>query len=188
MAKYRKKPPKPLNETQRSEIDAFFSKHSRYLFYIARLLTASASDEEDLIQESLLRVMMNAELFLSLPEAKQKAYITKAMIHLFVDDFRQSQKLPETQCSDKLRQQLCAMNRMVPGSDTHLEILDLATKLPERDWYLLQQLYLEGASCEDIADKLGCSTESIRSMASRARIAAKKVLEQSRDKREKSYE
>lgn len=167
---------RPLADRERLEIDEYFTANSGYFQYIALLFLSNPEDAEDVIQESLLHAMRNIEKFLPLDTKRRNVYIARTIYNLSVDNYRRKKLIDIIPFTEDIQEGNHSQRELVPGSDTHLALLDLGSRLQERDWYVLQQLYIEGTSKESVAKALGCSPESIRSIASRARAAARKIL------------
>lgn len=165
-----------LTDPERREMDEYFDANSGYFQYIALLFLTSPDDAEDVIQESFLHAMRHIDKFLLLDTKRRNVYIARTIYNLCVDDYRRKKQVEIIPLSADVLEGIQSQKELVPGSDTHLALLDLGARMQEREWYVLQQLYLEGASKESVAKALGCTTGSIRSIASRARASARKLL------------
>ena len=170
------KPLRPLTEEERKEIVDYFEANAGYLHYLARLFISRPEDEEDVIQNCLLHVIDHIDTFLSLNAKRKNAYAARIIHNLCIDDFRRQKRVELTPLDDQMLEIRPSSPEAVPGSDTHLALLDLAANMPEKEWYVLQQLYLEGASKESVAAALHCSPQSVRSLACKARASARKIL------------
>ncbi len=166
----------PLTESERQELGKYVAANSEYFRYIALLCLTNSDDAEDVIQESLLRAMRHAGSFLLLDSRRRNAYIAKTIFNLCVDNYRHKQRVQLVPLEEELLEPAPAQFESVPGSDAHLSLLALGAGLRRREWYVLQQLYLEGASGIRVAKTLGCTPGSIRSMASRARASARRIV------------
>lgn len=167
---------RPLTECERQEIDEYFNSNSGYFQYVALLFLANPEDAEDVIQESFLHAIRHVEKFLLLDTKRRNVYIARTIYNLCVDNYRHKKQIEIIPLSEDMLDGLHSQKELVPGSDTHLALLDLGAQLNEREWYVLQELYIEGTSKESVANALGCTPESIRSIASRARASARKIL------------
>ncbi len=165
-----------LTDSERRELEKYFDTNSGFFLYIAFLFLTDMDDAQDVIQESFLHAMKNIEKFLLLDTKRRNAYIARTIYNLCVDDYRHKKHIELIPLNDDMLKVIQSHNELVPGSDTHLALLDLGTRLQEREWYVLQQLYIEGATKESVAKALGCTPDSIRSIASRARASARKLL------------
>lgn len=165
-----------LTDRERREFEKYFDANFGFFQYIAFLFLTNPDDAEDVIQESFLHAMQNIEKFLLLDTKRRNAYIARTIYNLCVDDYRHKKHVEIIPLNDDMLEGIQSHNELVPGSDTHLALLDLGARLQEREWYVLQQLYIEGATKESVAKALGCTPDSIRSIASRARASARKLL------------
>ena len=164
------KPLRPLTEEERKEIVDYFEANAGYLHYLARLFISMPEDEEDVIQDCILHVIDHIDTFLSLNAKSKNAYAARIIHNSCIDDFRRQTRV------EQILENRPSSPDAIPGSDTHLALLDLAANMPEKEWYVLQQLYLEGASKESVAAALHCSPQSVRSLACKARASARKIL------------
>ena len=165
-----------LRDPERREMDEYFDANSGYFQYIALLFLTNPDDAEDVIQESFLHAMRHIDKFLLLDTKRRNVYIARTIYNLCVDYYRRKKQVEIIPLSADVLDGIQSHKELVPGSDTHLALLDLGSRMQEREWYVLQQLYLEGASKESVAKALGCTPGSIRSIASRARASARKLL------------
>ena len=167
---------RPLTTSERREIEEYFGANAGFFHYTALLFLDKSEDAEDVIQESLFHVMRHVELFLSLDTARRNMYVARTIYNLCVDAYRKDNRMEVLSISDEALLRIPAPRNEIPGCDTHLTLLELAARLSEREWFVLQQLYLEGASKESVAEILKCSPDSIRSIASRARASARRII------------
>lgn len=174
MTLHRQKRPRPLNENERKIVRDFFDKNSAFLHFIYMLFCTDKTDESDIIQECLVRIMNNIDTFLSMPPQRRKAYTIPIIEHLCIDKSRREKRITMVPISDDIE---CDKTKI--DSEEHLSIILLSRKLPERDWYLLKSIYLDGMPKEELAQTLHCSVDSLRMMVSRARKNARAVLDDS---------
>lgn len=176
MGQKNSKPVRPLTAEECKEIVDYFEANAGYLHYLAQLFVSRLEDEEDVIQDCILHMIDHIDTFHSLNAKRKNAYVARIIHNLCVDEFRRQKRVELTPLDDQILDNRSSSLEAVPGSDTHLALLDLAANLPEKEWYVLQQLYLDGASKESVAEALHCSPNSIRSIASKARASARKIL------------
>lgn len=165
-----------LTNSERQIVDEYFNANSGYMQYVALLFLTNPDDVEDIIQESLLHIIRHIDRFLLLDAKRRNVYIARTIYNLSVDNYRRKKLIEIIPLTEDLQEGTQSQRELVPGSDTHLALLDLGARLQEREWYVLQQLYIEGTPKENVAKTLGCSTESVRSIASRARASARAIL------------
>ena len=69
-------------------------------------------------------------------------------------------------------------NEKMENMLTHLEVLHLMEKLSSEDRLLLRGKYIAGLSDQELAEQLGCKTDSIRMKMLRARKRAFRILQE----------
>ena len=181
MGNNKKNSSRPLTDNERQIVQTFFKENSGYFHFIYMLFCSDTSTEAEIIQECFLRIMNNIDTFLSMTPQKRKAYAIPIIEHLCIDKMRRENRVSFIPISEDIE-----VENSFLGSETHLSIMFLSKKLPERDWYILKSIYIDGLSKEELAQKLNCSIDSLRMLASRARKAARSILEnESTDRLEK---
>lgn len=129
---------------------------------VARLLTGRDADAEDLLHDTLVRLLTMG------PRVEQMdspdAYARRVMTNLFLDQARR-------------RQRLRRLTHLLPGSVTSpgadelsetSRVSDLLRSLGPRQRAVLVLRYHADLSDADIADVLGCTQSTVRSQAARA--------------------
>lgn len=174
MPKYRNKLPRPLTIEERHELRIFFADNTNFFHYIYSLFSLDKDYEDDIIQECQFRIICNIDTFLSLDDDHRKKYVVPIIQNLCIDAARRKNKLKIVPLNDD------TITIEEPAfSDTHLLINLLASKLSDKDWYLLKGIYLDGVPDEELAEHMNCGINSLRMLASRARKRAQKILNSS---------
>ena len=166
----------PLSPDQQCELDTYLRENARFLYSTAQLFLSNHEDIEDIIQDSLLVAMKHADIFFTFSKKRKNAFFARSICFLSIDLLRRKNRIQMTLLTPEVTDNLPSHTEEPPGSEAHLSVLALGMKLPERDWEILRKLYIEGRPIEEVAMDLGCSTDSVRCLASRARAAARKVL------------
>lgn len=173
MINHKQKHPRPLNKNQQQIVHDFFDDNAAFLHFVYSLFCTDKTDESDIIQECLIRIMNNIDTFVSMPTQKRKAYTIPIIEHLCIDRSRREKRITIVPISEEIE-----CDNVKIDSEEHLSILLLSRKLPERDWYILKSLYLDGISKEELAQTLHCNGDSLRMMMSRARKTARAILQE----------
>lgn len=159
------------------EDQAFFQElyrqYRRFLFYCAGQHTRDPALQEDLVQETLARLLRCIPTLRELNPPRTAAYLNTAVKSAYIDHCRRTaQTIP---LEGGTLEFLGA--RTDPGDYTakwDAEIL--RRRLDQRDWYLLEARYIAGATDAEISATLGCTPDSVRVLLSRARRRAKTLL------------
>lgn len=106
-------------------------------------------------------------------------YIARTMHNIKINTYRKSKKLSFVSLEDVASQDLTEdSGEQMESMLTRLEVLHLMEKLSPEDQLLLHGKYIEGRSDQELAEQLGCKTDSIRMKMLRARKRAFRILQE----------
>ena len=152
------------------------------LFNLARYLTASHGDAEDLVQETYARALAAAARF---DGGNLKAWLFQILRHAFIDVYRKRKNDPTRGGLDTVRPdvegpvdadllrddiELHQLRNMVAGE---IETAMLSLSDDARTVILLD---LEGLSEAELAQVLGCAVGTVKSRLARARLKLRQKL------------
>ena len=169
-----------LVQAERVYFQEFYENHRKLLHYAALKYTSDPELIQDLMQDSVERLMRNTATLKKMNAAKTASYLCATVKSVYIDHCRRrsaSEQPLENQVLESLGAQADPMDYGAKW-DTHI----LRSRLGERDWYVLEARYIQGASDQEIADTLGCGTDSVRPMLSRARRRAKAALDETTER------
>ena len=163
----------PLSGRNQEFFQAFYEEQKEFLLYLAYRFTQNKGEQEDLIQETLLRLMKNTEVLRQLGREQTAKYIELTVKTSYLD-------IEQRKCKEKLilldEAALEAMLRQT-DTDSASEAVDtLRADLRDRDWAVLEGKYILGYSDQELSSIFGISANSMRSLLSRARRRARKIL------------
>lgn len=163
----------PLSGRNQEFFQAFYEEQKEFLLYLAYRFTQNKGEQEDLIQETLLRLMKNTEVLRQLGREQTAKYIELTVKTSYLD-------IEQRKCKEKLilldEAALEAMLRQT-DTDSASEAVDtLRADLRDRDWAVLEGKYILGYSNQELSSIFGISANSMRSLLSRARRRARKIL------------
>jgi RNA polymerase sigma-70 factor, ECF subfamily len=162
--------------------DAF--EHLDALYRLARRMTGSDEEAEDLVQDTFARAMDKRAQFV--PGTNLRAWLFRILRNLYVDSWRRAKASP---VSERLDDDEPAGDGMAGGDalrgDRELEQLrgvvadDIEKALRELsvDGRTIVLLDLEGFTQEELAEVLGCSVGTVKSRLSRARARLRELLQ-----------
>ena len=156
--------------------------HADALFNLGRYLTGSASDGEDLVQETYARALAAAARF---DGRNLKAWLFRILRNTFIDLWRQERHHPTRGGldgnqpdvdgpvdADLLRDDIDSDQlRRVVASDVEAALMTLSD-----DARTVILLDLEGMTEVETADVLGCPVGTVKSRLSRARLILRQRL------------
>lgn len=151
----------------------FYRQNRRFLFYAAGRFSKDPAKIEDLVQDTLVRLLRSIPTLRTLNAAKTASYLFTTVKSVYIDQCRRGDgELPlEARTLEALGARTDPMDYTAKW-DTQI----LRTHLSEKEWYLLEARYITGSTDKEIAATLGCAPDSVRGMLSRARRRAKAVL------------
>ena len=155
---------------------AFYEQYRGYLYYTARKFTDSPQDCEDIIQDTMVRLLRNEENLRQLQGNQAATYLYLTVRSVFAD--RQS-RVREQAAEDhvlELAQVSREDGRTEDGLNAKWDAQILKQQLPQRDWQMLELKYIAGYSDQEIAAEMGCNAGSVRTLLSRVRQRAKSLL------------
>lgn len=179
------KPAAPLSPEETEFFQGFYQKYKGFIYYIANRCTAAPADCEDVVQDSVIRLMCNTRVLMELNHPKTVKYIAITVKSAFLDHER---KLLAARKLDLDEDRLAAvLERFQLHSDAdqvrvQMDMYQLKQTLSERDWLLLEGKYILGYSQEELAQLIGVSSDSIRMILHRARKNAREILLTDTDK------
>ena len=154
----------------------FYEQYRGYLYYTARKFTDSPQDCEDIIQDTMVRLLRNEENLRQLRGNQAATYLYLTVRSVFAD--RQS-RVREQAAEDHVLE-LAQVSREADQSEDGLnakwDAQILKQQLPQRDWQMLELKYIAGYSDQEIAAEMGCNAGSVRTLLSRVRRRAKSLL------------
>ena len=156
-----------------------YEEFAGLMFSVAGQYISNWSDQEDIIQDSLVSLMKKIDFLRTKNRCILVSYIVSTIRNTSINHLRkqnkavlpfsafgQSETPPREFSADEL-----AM--LVERKDEMHRIWDC---LSERDRFLLSGRYLYGLSDREMAEQLGCKADSIRMLLSRARKTALHLL------------
>jgi RNA polymerase sigma-70 factor, ECF subfamily len=140
---------------------------------LARRITGSNSDAEDIVQEAMLRVWTQAPRWQ--PLAAFRTWFTRIVVNLCLDRKRRAVPLPLEAAGDPADP--------APGAAAQLErsqtdrAVDAAiAELPERQRAAIVLSYREGMSNAQTAEALGTSVSAVETLLTRAKQTLRQRL------------
>lgn len=172
---------KKLKYEEKAYCDELYDKYRKLMFKRARFYDSSGSLEEDIVQESVIKLCHYVDRLKTMEEGARVVYIiytvwTTAITinkklakdrELLYDYFRERSDPGYGSAEDEFLRQ---------ASKDELDRVFAA--LPERDSVLLTGRYVVGLSDEEIAEMLECKPSSVRMFMTRARNRARAKFEE----------
>jgi RNA polymerase sigma factor (sigma-70 family) len=163
------------------DFGAFYSRHRRELLSHATRLLKDSLKAEEVVQESLMKVMLAAPELTS--EEHATAYVHKVVENLAIDLYRLEGRRPnlvlldeETLASERIPYQ--DLSDAISAAEDAAIVRQALSMLSPAERAALVMWEMEGRSSKEIARELGIKESSVRHTVSRARASLRKVMSQ----------
>lgn len=160
------------------EVEAVYNAYARMVYWAAYGVTKSESDACDIMQETFIRALKNADKLKNMEEAQLKAWLYRVCINLCMD---QKRRLKREQLSDELPESAVENEAELPeisaiNAEERLAVRRAVDELPDiyRETVLLH--YFSGLQYCDIAALQGVSEGTVKSRIARAKAKLAKQL------------
>lgn len=90
-----------LSFSARQDAENLYQSHIGFIQNYSRTLTGGSSDPEDLVQDTLIRIMEHMDTLLSMPVGKQTAYIALIMKSLYINQRKKAHARLE-ECKEQI--------------------------------------------------------------------------------------
>lgn len=169
----KKKKPIPLSSRSQVFFQDFYEAHKDFLLYTVCRYADEPQQQEDLFQDTLVRLLKNAEILQQLNPGQTAKYIALTVKTAYLD-------IERRRCEEKLilldEAALEARLQRTETREISETVAALRSDMSARDWTVLEGKYIMGYSDEELSAVLGIAPDSIRSLLSRAKKRARKIL------------
>lgn len=172
------------NSDDSNFLAGIYNQYKQLMFSTARKYTTNTSDQEDIVQTTMVRLI---KIFGGLPPSKcciSASYIVYSVRSVAID-FLRKQGTEEAHFIDADDEYLSQLAEPSESLDDALSISEDAArlkvallKLAVEDRMLLRGKYIFGQTDKELATILQCRPSSIRMKLTRARQMAKKLLQE----------
>lgn len=170
---------KKKHKSQPEVATVFYETYKKRIYQIARYLSSDEDARDELVQETLCALLDRLDLLEQLHPEQIEVYIARTMQNIKANAYKKTRKLTFISLEDVDSQDLLEdSNKKMENMLTHLEVLHLMEKLSSEDRLLLRGKYIAGLSDQELAEQLGCKTDSIRMKMLRARKRAFRILQE----------
>lgn len=169
----------PLSAAEAEFFRKFYEEYKGFLFYIANRYTTGQPDCEDVVQDSIIRLMCNTKVLMELNHPKIVKYIAMTVKSAFLDHERKILAAKEIDLDEEKLAALLERSSLdtdAHNTRTQLDVYQLKQTLSQRDWLVLEGKYILGYSQEELSEMIGVSPDSIRMILHRARKNARDIL------------
>lgn len=172
----------PLKENDKAFFQQFYEDNRKFLYYIAMRYTGNASECDDLVQNSLLRLMNNISTLREINRCKTATYIVLTVRTAYLDSEKLKRKENLIFMDDESLEALMVERLLSRDSENAISSKETIDKLKKvlspREWCVLEGKYILGLSQQELAKLIGVAPDSVRMVLHRARTKAKVILEE----------
>ena len=161
------------------------SQYAVTLYRVAYSVLRNASDAEDAVQESFVRVLRHRETLVEVRD--QRVWLIRIVWNVVLDRKRRMKTRPETDDVAELARVLpvggLSAEERVAAAQHHAHVLGCVEQLPAKEREVLMLSAFEELNSVEIASVLGISESSVRSRLFRARNLMAGLLDHARSLR-----
>lgn len=178
----------------RTFMSELYTKYIRLMYYIAKKWTSKLEEQEDIVQEALMKLVEKVGRLRELDEPRRANYISHTVRNTAIKHLekksRESRILLDMDisqlnyaCSDEY----FSLDEQFIQKEWRAEFRRIWEQLPEREKLLLEGKYIFGESNEEIAQWMNCRPASVRMALTRARrMVLQKLMRGEEDAESKS--
>lgn len=163
---------------ERSFMESVLDEYGPLMYSTARRFVDEDEAAEDVVQESFVRLIRHIRRIMGLPRCNLAGYVVNtvkntARNHLRAEQVRRkhTDEWAQEDIAESGKAECSAEWVLVRGEE-RTDFYAIWQTLPEADRTILEKKYILGESNEEIAEELGCRTDSVRMKLTRARRRA----------------
>lgn len=160
----------------RKFMSELYTKYIRLMYYIAKKWTSQLEEQEDIVQEALMKLVEKVGRLRELDEPRRANYISHTVRNTAIKHLEKKSRESRTLLDVDISQLNCAYSDEYFSLDEQFiqkewreEFRRIWEQLPEREKLLLEGKYIFCESNEEIAQWMNCRPSSVRMALTRAR-------------------
>lgn len=155
--------------------DELYRRYAAKLFTLCRRYTSSMEDAEDLMQEAMIKALDKMALFTYQGKGSLYAWIRKIAINMALNNIRKT-NISIVTTSQHLHDNVPDLSKEEMEHISPEQLLDMISKLPERQRAVFNLYCLDGYSHKEIGQMLGISEKGSAGELHKARLQLKKAV------------
>lgn len=166
----------------REFLTEMFDRFHRLMFSTAGKFSNDSFEKEDIVQESLVRLIAKVDTLRTLEPKALASYIVVTVKHTAINRLRKAANAEKLLHdiydgdNDDIAQEYTSMDERIIISDDIGKLTVIWPRLTEAERFLLEGKYICNYTDEELAATLGCRESSIRMKLTRARRHALSLL------------
>lgn len=154
-------------------MESLYLNYKQFMLFTAGKYFSSQEDREDIVQDTMLRLLRHAKKLENMEADRVPGYIVFTTRSAAIDLLRKRSRAPESPLDDKTSDSLAAplLDRIILEEDM-TRLRAIWPSLSPEEQLLLEGKYIWRCTDEELSETLGCRKDSIRMMLTRARRRA----------------
>lgn len=170
----------PISLDDRQFFEKFYEEYKNFMFYSARQYVNSQAECEDIVQDTVERLLRNIATIREIPGCGLRKYIVLTVKASYLDSEKRRHGDIPIYLDDAVIEALVKEEIIAPKDwydfSSVFDVERLKRELPKRDWLVLEGKYIMGYSQTELGKMIGVSPNSIRMIICRARRKARQIL------------
>lgn len=170
----------PISADNKAFFEQFYAEYKNFMFYSARKYAHTQSECEDIVQDTVERLLRNIETIMEIDNCRIRKYISLTVRAAFLDEEKKKHRNCPFSFDDSVLEAMIKADLIYTDNTSdlyyRLDIEKIRRELPARDWIVLEGKYILGYSQEELGQMLGVAPDSIRMIICRAKQKARDIL------------
>lgn len=168
--------------SDREFMTKFYEKYYRLMYSIARDICLEYYDSEEIVQDSIVKLIPKISFLRSLPEENQVFYMAATVRNTAFSLLRKQarEKKAVVPMSDWFSEAISEGDNPVEDrlilTESLAEMVHCWQYLTEEEQFLLEGRHILGLTDRDLAEQIGCKPDSIRMKLTRTRRKMKRFI------------
>lgn len=170
----------PISANDKEFFERFYNEYKNFMFYAARKYVNTQSECEDIVQDTVERLLHNVKTIKEIDSYRIRKYIALTVRAAYLDAEKKKHGSRPFSLDDTVLEAMIKADLIYTDnySDLYsrLDVEKIRRELPPRDWIVLEGKYIMGYSQEELGQMLGVAPDSIRMIICRAKQKARSIL------------
>lgn len=170
---------RPLSLEDKVFFEKMYEENKNFMFYSARKYVSNQTECEDIVQDTVERLLRNITVIRKISGCKLRKYIVLTVRAAYLDGEKRKHGDFPVYLDDAVIEAWIKENRITSNEWNDCSFLDierLKKELPLRDWVVLEGKYIMGYSQSELGQLIGISPDSVRMIICRAKRKARFIL------------
>ena len=170
----------PISGNDKEFFEKFYNEYKNFMFYSARKYVNTQSECEDIVQDTVERLLHNVKTIKEIDVYRIRKYIALTVRAAYLDAEKKKHRTCPFSFDDAVLEAIIKADLIYIDNYAdlyfRLDVEKLKHELPARDWIVLEGKYIMGYSQEELGQMLGVAPDSIRMIICRAKQKARAIL------------